>query len=103
MASALILRASGVLTLEHGYPVDDLARLQQQVGGYIEAIRLDGEMLARAEQLAGDKLGELGRVFLVVNEEGKLHGLPSNLLATLVYGLEAIVGDALVCELPLDW
>lgn len=57
--------------------------LNEIVGGYIEII-------------------DLGDDYMVVNEEGKLIGLPFNLNATIVYQIstktgEHIVGDVLVC------
>lgn len=65
-----------------------LKQLQDYVGGYIELIFLrDGS----------------NRV-MVVNEEGKLHGLPSNPIASNVLhnakslGEDFIVGDALLCD-----
>ena len=58
-----------------------LEELQGFVGGYIEIIYLDDTKI------------------MVVNEEGKLNGLPYNERATaMVYFLDAIVGDVLVCE-----
>jgi hypothetical protein len=64
-----------------------LAELQALVGGYIEMVFLND-----------------GRI-MVVNEEGKIDGLPVNVRATEIIrrcGREdAIVGDALVCESKL--
>ncbi len=64
----------------------DLDELQQMVGGYIEVIGLpDGKSL-------------------VINEEGKLTGLPMNVNATRVFeavfgaGSDVIVGDAVLVE-----
>jgi hypothetical protein len=62
-----------------------LAELQQMVGGYIEVIYLSE-----------------GRL-MVLNEEGKLRGLPVNAKATAVAlpflgEGDFIVGDALVCD-----
>lgn len=54
-------------------------------GGFIEAIRLDDDQ------------------WLIINEEGKLHGLPLNPFATFAYktlrhaGDDYIVGPALIC------
>lgn len=62
-----------------------LEELQAIVGGYIEVFSLD----------------EFGSL-MVVNEEGKLNGLPFNAEATRLIGeagiVGHIVGDALVCE-----
>lgn len=60
-----------------------LKELKEIVGGYIEIVNL-------------------GDDYMVVNEEGKLIGLPFNLNATIVYQIstkigEHIVGDVLVC------
>lgn len=57
----------------------DLADFQRAVGGWIECLSLDDTTL------------------LVVNEEGKLKGLPPNRGATiLVNGFDTIVGDAVL-------
>jgi hypothetical protein len=57
----------------------DLQELQGYVGGYIELVRLsDGKVM-------------------VVNEEGKLHGLPVNQMASAIYLRDSIVGDVVVC------
>ena len=58
-----------------------LEELQKAVGGYIEIVH------------PGD-----GRYLMVVNEEGKLHGLPPNPRATALYERDHIVGNALVCR-----
>lgn len=60
-----------------------LKELKEIVGGHIEVVNL-------------------GDDYMVVNEEGKLIGLPFNLNATIVYQIstkigEHIVGDVLVC------
>lgn len=63
-----------------------LAELQKIVGGYVEIVQLNEHLI------------------MVVNEEGKLHGLPINPFATLIYQAytlnndDVIVGDALICE-----
>jgi len=36
--------------------------------------------------------------WMVVNEEGKLKGLPVNEKATQLYGRDTLVGDILVCD-----
>ena len=62
-----------------------LEEMQGVVGGYIEIVRLGNHQI------------------MVVNEEGKLHGLPFNALATnalqLVYPQsdDFVVGDVLLC------
>ena len=62
--------------------------LREFVGGYIEVVPLKG-----------------GKQILVVNEEGKIQGLPVNALATNTLALsyqprltDIIVGDALLCD-----
>jgi hypothetical protein len=75
---AEIIRVQGRL----GETIDNptLEQLQDIVGGYIQAVYLG-----------------YGR-YLVVNEEGKLMGLPVNLAATaLVSGVDVIVGHAVIC------
>ena len=63
-----------------------LEELQRIVGGYIEIKRITDECL------------------MVVNEEGKLNGLPINDRATKLYQTciltdDFIVGDALFCDI----
>lgn len=60
-----------------------LEELQGFVGGYIEIIEIN----------IGFAKGKL----MVVNEEGKIDGLPLNTMATLIAG-QAIVGNVLVCK-----
>ena len=63
-----------------------LQELRTFVGGYIEAVRLNPDE------------------WLIVNEEGKLEGLPVNTFATWLlrrlrpHDTDTIVGDALVCN-----
>ena len=57
-----------------------LEELQEIVGGYIEVLTLNDEEI------------------MVINEEGKVDGLPLNLKATDIYALDFIVGDVLVCK-----
>lgn len=63
-----------------------LEELQEFVGGYIEIIPLVDDLI------------------MVVNEEGKLLGLPFNKAATEIFWdatkntLDYIVGNALICE-----
>lgn len=60
----------------------DLKEMQTFVGGYIEIVESPDERL------------------IVLNEEGKLQGLPLNRAATAIYANphDFIVGDALVVE-----
>lgn len=57
-----------------------LEELQGFVGGYIEIVRMDDEHL------------------MVVNEEGKVYGLPINMTASMLIMRDTIVGDVLVCK-----
>jgi hypothetical protein len=62
-----------------------LKELQAHVGGYIEVYPLP------------QKRGEPQR-FLVLNEEGLLHGLPKNWMVSAIFGKSAnIVGTVVVC------
>ena len=70
-----------------------LDELQAFVGGYIEIVNLlDVSPLSIADAI------------LVVNEEGKLNGLPVNTVATAVYNVcmqpyeDIVVGDVLLCS-----
>ena len=86
MKPSVLIKANGEMT--HVNPADGkaftLEELQGFVGGYIEIVTT----------LRGNKL--------VVNEEGKLNGLPVNIIATEIYGQEdVIVGDALFCDSSL--
>lgn len=57
-----------------------LEELQKIVGGYIEIVNVNEEYI------------------MVVNEEGKLLGLPINPSATIIARQGPIVGDVLVCR-----
>lgn len=67
-----------------------LDELKSYVGGWIECIFLNQ------------------RQVMVINEEGKLRGLPYNTMATEAYRLvfqptdEFIVGDALLCDVGTE-
>ena len=58
-----------------------LRELQKLVGGYIEVV--SGIILDRPD------------IVMVINEEGKLMGLPTNIIASILYG-DTIVGDAIL-------
>lgn len=69
-----------------------LKELQEAVGGHIETV---------PSVLADEWTGEPGgKVIMVINEEGKLKGLPVNTTATLLSQLlfDNIVGNAVLCE-----
>ena len=80
---AEIIRANGERKLVEPMNGKDfqLSELQKVVGGFIEIVRTkDGRLM-------------------VINEEGKLEGLPINELATELYQYnDIIVGDVLVCN-----
>jgi hypothetical protein len=85
MVKALFIPVSGPARIEE-VERNDLRSMQDLVGGYLEAVWLPGA----------------GRAHLYVNEEGKLNGLPMNVVAnTLWHRLtgpsgDVLVGDALV-------
>lgn len=79
MGSAYILKSSGkVESLDHR---PSLSEAQKIVGGYIEIVPIQGRM-----------------VTLVVNEEGRLLGLPLNPDATELFQYSPICGDVIVLE-----
>ena len=58
-----------------------LEEMQAIVGGYIEIVYLDNGKL------------------MIVNEEGKINGLPLNENASMLVGYtDLVMGDVLVCE-----
>lgn len=59
---------------------NELTQLQALVGGYIETVPVDGEML------------------LLVNEEGKLQGLPAN----FAYGQDVLCGTVVAVGIQGD-
>jgi len=60
---------------------DDLPTMQKMVGGYIELMRMPGDLVA------------------IVNEEGRLHRLPRHHAVVTVAGtLQAVCGDFFVCR-----
>jgi len=73
---AKVIRVDGIIYDLHSPTLEDL---QRAVGGYIEILSL------------GDKM------YLVVNEEGKLQNLHTNEAATMIYGHDIIVGPAVLC------
>nr|ART39127.1 H353 [uncultured bacterium] len=59
-----------------------LDELQQLVGGYIEMVRIPGDV---------------GRRIFIVDEEGRLKGLKPNVRASHLAG-QLLVGNALLCS-----
>jgi hypothetical protein len=90
----LVMKAVIVKTSGEVFEVnaEGLQEIQRAVGGYIEAI----------------EAGSIGSGF--VNEEGKIKGLPDNIIATAVWHRankltkfsDYLVGDVLFCGLPDD-
>jgi hypothetical protein len=84
----VLLTAGGVIT--EYWPANGtdftLQELQEAVGGMIEVIRMpDPGSLSPAR-------------IMVMNEEGRLHGLAQNVLASGAFGVEGhIVGNVVVC------
>lgn len=82
MTRATIIRVDGTEEKLDRRPT--LEEAQQIVGGWIELLPIRGT-----------------RITLVLNEEGRLRGLPRNDKATLVYktwGVDAYYGDVIVLE-----
>lgn len=88
-AYIIIVTPDGVKGLLHCFPGEtlELEELQGLVGGCIEVV---SSMIEPPEGY--------DRVVLIVNEEGKLKGLPANWPATDVadIGADVIVGNALI-------
>lgn len=87
MKHVLVIRPDGTIK-QRSWPKgtnEQLHFLQEQVGGYIETVRT----------------GTPG-IIMIVNEEGRLHGLPYNSLASQVYyegfGASPIVGTAVLVK-----
>ena len=88
---AIIIRPNEEMALLHCYPGDslDLKTLQETVEGHIETV---------PTALAGEWSHEQGvGLTLIINEEGKLLGMPVNRLATDMAYLfnDVIVGNAM--------
>jgi hypothetical protein len=93
VSMAILLRADGTeetVTPKNGTDFK-LEELQGFVGGYIEIVSYFWTPQSRRRHR--------GKI-LVINEEGKLNGLPHNLRASEIYDapFDVIVGDALLCE-----
>ena len=89
---AIIIRPNEEMALLHCYPGDslDLKTLQEIVEGHIETV---------PTALAGEWSHEQGvGLTLIINEEGKLLGMPVNRLATDMAYLfnDVIVGNAIL-------
>jgi hypothetical protein len=86
---ATILTTEGEM-IEMGHN-PSLEAMQKVVGGYIEYVHLHGSLVEFS-----------GYTHLYCNEEGKLMGLPPNIMATAVaFGgssHDIIVGDVVLCK-----
>jgi|KBSMisStaDraftv2_1062788.scaffolds.fasta_scaffold00291_24 hypothetical protein len=92
---AVLIRANGEVSMVH--PANgvafDLPELHAFVGGFIEILR--ATVVAAPD----------GLDWMVINEDGKGLGLPTNHAATMAFWVaggdpaDRIVGDALVCSL----
>jgi Domain of unknown function (DUF3846) len=82
--NAKLIKTDGsVITVEPKNGTDfQLDELNEFVDGYIEVIR--------PPSMPG--------VIMVINEEGKLKGLPYNVVATLIWQCDDIVGNVLLCH-----
>jgi uncharacterized linocin/CFP29 family protein len=81
---ALVIKPDGSITTvtpENGTDFQ-LEELNRFVDGYIEVIRPPG----------------IPGVIMVINEEGKLKDLKFNAVATVIWQVDAIVGNALLCH-----
>jgi hypothetical protein len=84
MIAKLIQPDGQVIPVEPKNGTDfQIEELNEMVGGYIEIVRPPSQQGA----------------IMVINEEGKLKGLPFNLLATMTANLagDHIVGNAVLC------
>lgn len=102
MRPAVLLPARGAASLDPAFPIDDLARLQQVVGGDIQLVRLSPVAVDQVARSFGITFAVAQDVRMVLHEEGKLLGLPYNLAASQLYPGDAIVGDVLIVEMPPD-
>ena len=94
---AILIKANRVVekVLPKNKKTFTLAELQEYVGGYIEIVPI--------EKVPHFYMRD---ALMVVNEEGKLNGLPINIIATDIYlynhtgimGVDTIVGDVLICK-----
>lgn len=93
---ALVIKSDGEVLVEM-VPKDSLARMQEVVGGFIQALPVPPAPLGNEPEFAGS---------MYFNEEGKYENLPKNDIATALmirnlYPGDCIVGNAMVFG-PLD-
>lgn len=80
MARAITLSTSGEVSVKEFEVGNSYDTISAGVGGWIECVHLPS----------------LGGMDMWVNEEGKLNGLPRNLLATAIWTIEYGVTDVIV-------
>ena len=87
----VLIRSSGEITeFQPSGKTFSLKELQKAVGGYIEVVTLPPKS-------SGER--RIKRI-MVMNEEGLLHRLPPNVVASAVFGADLavpIVGDVVIC------
>ena len=80
---AKLIRTNGETEEVEIPKADSLKFMQEKVGGYIEILPI----------APND-----GMCYMVLNEEGKIHGLPVNNVASRLVSYDIIVGDVLLCS-----
>lgn len=90
------ITTAGVVEQKASLGSDSLSTMQREVGGHIETLGCN--------HLAPGLTFILPEIVMVVNEEGKIHELPYNDIATqcLRYNSDYIVGDALILKYGLN-
>lgn len=87
----VLIRSSGEITeYQPSGKTFSLKELQEAVGGYIEVVTLPPKSSGKRK---------IKRI-MVMNEEGLLHRLPPNVVASAVFGPDLavpIVGDVVIC------
>lgn len=83
MLKALIIKADGKIDWVEYTRDTEYETLKTAINGYIESVRIDDE------------------ITMWLNEEGKLHGLPFNKLATLLFQANVGMSDFIVGDVVL--
>lgn len=101
---AILLRTGNEPELDPAFEVS-LDNLQRVVGGHVDFAGVDPLIVRQLENRLGVDLGDRRYLRLVVHDEGLLHHLPENPVATLVhYGMTPrgipypVVGDCVLVE-----
>lgn len=74
-----------------------LEAFQQFVGGLIDVVNVEPEMIAKLDALFQTSFGK--RACIVLNDEGINLELPLNRWASMIAG-QAVFGDCLFCDVP---